>query len=240
MKHIRSAAALTALSALGLGLAATSSVATPVTQSSSTTATTTAATTSTAATTMACKTAQPTRSETPKAAAGLAFSREEERMARDLYAALAAKHGGARVLSVIARSEERHFAAVGALLKAYGIADPSAGRAAGSYAFPELQKLYDGWLAKGSTSLAAAYQVGIELEKRDISDLKANLADATQPGTVAVYGRLLTGSGRHLAAFERAASGSGAMSRPGADSRQGRAQGSWQLRRLQARALRCA
>ncbi len=38
----------------------------------------------------------------------LTFSREEERMARDLYAALAAKYDGAVPMSRITLSEQRH------------------------------------------------------------------------------------------------------------------------------------
>lgn len=133
----------------------------------------------------------------------LQFNREEERLARDLYVALSRVHDGARPMSNITRSEQRHHDALGRLLTRYGISDPSAGRAPGSYAFPELQKLYDGWYARGKTSLKAAYQVGVELEKRDIDDLtKARDADVKR-----VYSNLLSGSENHLAAFQRAASG---------------------------------
>ena len=85
-------------------------------------------------------------------------------MARDLYAALAKIHAGATPMSRITTSEQRHYDAIGTLLTRYGVADPSAGRVAGSYADAELQKLYDDWLARGKASLQAAYQVGIELE----------------------------------------------------------------------------
>ena len=104
-------------------------------------------------------------------ASALSFSREEERMARDLYAALADKYDGARPFSLITNSEDRHFDAVGVLIERYDVKDPSSGKAAGTYAIPALQRLYDGWLAKGSTSLKNAYQVGVELEQRDIADL---------------------------------------------------------------------
>ena len=57
----------------------------------------------------------------------LRFSREEERLARDLYAALAAAHDGARPMSMITRSEQQHYSAVGALLATYHVPDPSNG-----------------------------------------------------------------------------------------------------------------
>lgn len=145
-------------------------------------------------------------------AEGLAFSREEERMARDLYAALAAAHDGARPMSMITTSEQRHFDAVGRLLTRYGVADPSAGRAAGSFAFPEIQALYDDWLARGTADRAGAHQVGVELEQRDIGDLKRLIAQNPPADVQTVYTNLLAGSEKHLAAFQRAASGG---ARPG-------------------------
>ncbi len=176
---------------------------------------------------------------TPELAQLLQFSREEERMARDLYAALAAVHDGATPMSRITLSEDRHFDAVGTLLTTYRVADPSAGRAAGSYAFPELQALYDGWLAKGSASVNAAYQVGVELEKRDIADLEKSLLATTQADVKRVLGNLLNGSQQHLSAYQNASSGTttgmgqgqgrrggtGQSGRPGMGPRSGQAVG---------------
>ena len=148
-------------------------------------------------------------------AAALAFSREEERMARDLYAALAAQYDGARPFSTITRSEQRHFDAIGTLLDQYDVADPSAGKTAGTYAIPAVQALYDGWLKDGKASLDAAYQVGVELEKRDIADLEKTIADDLPADVDAVLGRLLNGSRNHLAAYERAVDGDLGTGTPG-------------------------
>ena len=137
----------------------------------------------------------------------LAFAREEERMARDLYAALAAQYDEARPFSNITRSEQRHFDAIGTLLDQYDVADPAAGKAAGTYAIPAIQDLYDSWIADGKASLDAAYQVGVELEKRDIADLEESIADDLPADVDAVLGRLLAGSRNHLAAYERAVDG---------------------------------
>jgi hypothetical protein len=137
----------------------------------------------------------------------LAFTREEERMAKDLYAALAAAHDGARPMSMITNSENQHFTLVGQLLTQYGLPDPSAGRDPGSYAEPELQKLYDGWLARGKASVNAAYTVGAELEKRDIADLKSASVAGTPTDVQSVYDRLLVASERHLTAYENALAG---------------------------------
>ena len=137
----------------------------------------------------------------------LKFTREEERMARDLYAALAEVHDGARPMSRITNSEQQHFDRVGALLDQYDIDDPSEGLDPGTYAFPALQDLYDGWFEKGKASLDAAYQVGVELETRDIADLEAMIADTDAADVDAVLARLLAASEHHLAAFTAAAEG---------------------------------
>ena len=140
-------------------------------------------------------------------ASALTFAREEERMARDLYAALADTYDGARPFSMITRSEDRHFDAVGVLLDRYDVADPAAGKAAGTYAVTAVQDLYDEWLAEGKASLEAAYRVGVELEQRDIADLEKSIAGDLPADVDAVFGRLLQGSQHHLAAYERAVAG---------------------------------
>lgn len=143
----------------------------------------------------------------PDLATSLQFTREEERMARDLYAALAEVHDGARPMSRITNSEQQHFDRVGALLEQYGLTDPSADLPAGEFAFDDLQDLYDGWLAAGTESLDAAFQVGIALEERDIADLTAMIEDSSVADVDAVLSRLLAASEHHLAAFTAAAEG---------------------------------
>ena len=140
-------------------------------------------------------------------ASALAFSREEGRMARDLYAALADKYDGARPFSMITKSEGRHFDAVGTLIERYDVTDPSDGKAVGTYTIPAIQDLYDGWLAEGKTSLEDAYRVGVELEQRDIADLNKSIAADLPADVDAVLGHLLKGSQNHLAAYQRAVDG---------------------------------
>lgn len=144
-------------------------------------------------------------------AAELAFARDEERMARDLYAAIAEHYDGALPFASITNSEQRHFDAVGTLLDRYGLDDPADGRDPGDFANADIQALYDGWYDRAMTSLDEAYQVGIELEQRDIADLEDILADLdTRDGYAdveRVFTALLNGSQHHLAAFEAAADG---------------------------------
>lgn len=140
-----------------------------------------------------------------QAAEDLQFARGEERMARDLYRLLADHYDGARPFANIVNSEQRHYDVIGTLLKRYGIADPSAGKSAGSYVDPAIQALYDGWKARGLTSWEEALKVGIELEKHDIADLEKLSATSGLPSDVkTAYTNLLSGSRNHLAAFTRA------------------------------------
>ncbi len=132
--------------------------------------------------------------------ATLLSMREEEKLAHDVYVALAAKTGEQAFLK-IAAAEERHGAALERMLTLYGIADPTDGYAVGK--FPTMQKLYDDLVAKGSASRAAAVQVGISIEKMDIADLKAVIAQTDDAALNRVYRSLLAGSQRHLQAFER-------------------------------------
>lgn len=140
-------------------------------------------------------------------ASDLAFSRDEERMARDLYAAIAATYDNAVPFSTITTSEQRHFDSVGVLLVRYGVPDPAAGKAPGTYANAEIQKLYDTLLAQSKTSLAEAYKVGVAVETRDIADVKDSMATATQVDIDRVYGSLLNGSQMHLQSFTDATNG---------------------------------
>jgi hypothetical protein len=138
--------------------------------------------------------------------ADLAFSRDEERMARDLYTLFGQTYDAA-VFDRIAASEQQHFDAVGALLTTYGIADPAVGQPAGTYANADVQKLYDQWKAQGLTSVQDAYAVGVDLEQTDIADLQGILARNTDADAQRVFTRLLAASQHHLDAFTNAVNG---------------------------------
>ncbi|HMM95815.1 DUF2202 domain-containing protein [Phycicoccus sp.] len=144
---------------------------------------------------------------TPAVTAALRFASDEERMARDLYAAIADRYDGALPFSRITTSEQRHLEAVTALLARYGIADPSAGKAAGSYADPTVQKLHDAWWTQAQRSLDDAYDVGVALEQRDIADLEKTIAGDLPSDVDAVLTTLLRASQMHLRAFTAAANG---------------------------------
>lgn len=133
--------------------------------------------------------------------ADLQYMREEEKLARDVYAALGAKWTDAAIFTRIAASEQRHMNAVKVVLDRYGIADPAAGTVAGRFTSSELQKRYDELVAKSSQSLQAALGVGVTIEEADIADLQQALAETGNADLERLYGNLRRGSQNHLRAF---------------------------------------
>lgn len=130
----------------------------------------------------------------------LAAMAEEEKLAHDVYVALATSSGDRR-FTRIAAAETRHLEAVRALLARYGVSDPTAGKAAGVFASERFQQLYRDLVARGDDSREAALAVGREIEKADIADLATATAGVTAPDVRAVYARLTAGSQQHLRAF---------------------------------------
>ena len=122
--------------------------------------------------------------------AGLAYMREEERLARDVYRELGEQYP-VRAFTRIAASEARHTAPVDRLLDRYGVADPADPDVSGVYQNPELQDLYAGLLDRGDDSLVAALKVGIAIEELDIADLKAHMAETKNADLDRVYANLL-------------------------------------------------
>ena len=126
---------------------------------------------------------------------------QEEKLAHDLYTEFAARYDDP-VFDRIAASETRHLEAVRTLLARYGITDPTAGQAAGTFGDPTVQATYADLLAKGVTGEAAALEVGRTVETTDIAHLRAAAEGLTAPDVQRVYQQLLSASQHHLAAFE--------------------------------------
>lgn len=149
--------------------------------------------------------ASPTMSDatlTEAEQAGLLLMREEEKLARDLYVALEERYAHG-VFGRIAQSEQRHMDAVARLLERYDVPDPAAGQPPGAFTAPEIQKLYDDLLARGSQSLVEALRVGALVEEVDIADLREQLEATDRDDIRRVYDNLLRGSRNHLRAFVR-------------------------------------
>jgi hypothetical protein len=131
---------------------------------------------------------------------GLLLMREEEKLARDVYLALA-ELWNLPVFNNIAQSETNHMEAVGSLLDQYGLEDPAATTGQGVFTNPTLQELYDQLVAKGSQSLIDALHVGATIEEIDILDLEEYISKTQREDITFVYNNLLKGSRNHLRAF---------------------------------------
>lgn len=136
---------------------------------------------------------------TPIETKALLYMREEELMARDLYAVLY-DQWKIPVFQMICQSEQVHADAIKRLLEKYGLEDPATG-SAGVFSNRGLQALYTDLRVKGSQSLADAFKVGAAVEEIDILDLQERLADVNQADIRRVFNNLLNGSCNHLRSF---------------------------------------
>ena len=129
----------------------------------------------------------------------LAAMAEEEKLAHDLYVAFGDEYG--TPFTRISNAETRHLSEIRIVLKRYAITDPTAGKAAGTFATASTQQLYDKLLAQGTAGVDAAKTAARLVESTDITDLKAAAAGVTAPDVTQVYKNLLAASQRHLVAF---------------------------------------
>jgi len=132
--------------------------------------------------------------------AGLLFAREEEKLARDVSLALAAKWGH-RAFTNVAAAEQQHMDAVLFLLERYGLADPAAGATPGAFADARLAGLYAALVEKGSASLAEAFAAGATIEDLDLADVGDLLEAADNADVDTLMQNLAKGSRNHLRAF---------------------------------------
>jgi hypothetical protein len=144
----------------------------------------------------ACAAEAPTISDVERG--DLAFVREEEKLARDVYLAIA--DVGGQSFDNVASSEQTHMDRVGDLLDTYGVPDPSLGEA-GRFTNAELGALYGALVARGKASRPAALAVGCEIEELDLHDLEAIRARSSREDVRTSLDELMRGSRNHLRAF---------------------------------------
>lgn len=130
----------------------------------------------------------------------LAYMREEEKLARDVYITLYNKWG-AKIFTNISASEQIHMDGILMLLTKYNLKDPVGSNAVGKFNNPSLQNAYDELVAKGTTSILEAYKVGATIEDLDIFDLKSALLNIDNQDIHFVYDMLTKGSRNHLRSF---------------------------------------
>lgn len=127
---------------------------------------------------------------------------DEEKLAHDLYVALAARYPALTQFARIAQSETQHLTTMRLMLDRYDLADPTAGLPAGDFASDAFDALYDSLLA-GATTSTAALAAGVAVEKADIADLDAARAGLDAPDLAQAYANLRAASEHHLTAFSR-------------------------------------
>ncbi len=132
--------------------------------------------------------------------ADLTFSREEEKLARDVYLALD-DMWGLRVFRNIAAAEQKHMDTILTLLDKYSLVDPVATTPRGVFGNEDLQALYYDLVAQGEESLIAALTVGATIEDLDIQDLLDMMERTDNEDLMTAYQNLVKGSRNHMRAF---------------------------------------
>jgi hypothetical protein len=132
----------------------------------------------------------------------LLYLYQEEKVARDVYAELYDMYG-LRTFDSISNSEQSHMDAVEYLLNEYQIDYSNISDKRGVYQLPELQKLYDTLIEKGSESIINAIEVGATIEDLDIFDLDEMLSKNYDADVDRVLSNLKKGSENHMRAFIR-------------------------------------
>ena len=130
----------------------------------------------------------------------LTFTREEEKLAGDVYTYAYAKYG-LNIFKNIASSEQTHMDRMGDLIETYDLVDPITNDAAGLFNNTDLQDLYATLIARVDESLVEALQVGATIEDLDIKDLNEAIARVTQSDIQSAYEMLKCGSGNHFRGF---------------------------------------
>jgi hypothetical protein len=132
-------------------------------------------------------------------AASLLFMREEEKMARDVYAYLYAKYN-LLVFGNITKSENAHMLAVLRLITAFKVTDNSNNNP-GEFTNVHIKDLYNQLIEMGNLSVIDALKVGVLIEQTDIADLEKELLAVQNASIKTVYTNLMAGSNAHLKAF---------------------------------------
>jgi hypothetical protein len=135
--------------------------------------------------------------------------REEEKLARDVYASLA-KTSKLTIFRNISRAESQHMRSIERLIRSAGANAVPLDDTPGMFVFPEYQQLYTTLIASGTRSPLDALLVGAKIEEMDISDLRGMLTQTTDQQARQVLERLLQGSHNHLRAFAAQLAGRGA------------------------------
>ena len=145
--------------------------------------------------------------------AAVLYMWEEEKLARDVYLALA-DTWQLPIFGNIAGAEQRHMDLVWKLIETYGIVHSFTEDTPGIFVDDSLTQLYTDLVARGEVSLIEALLVGAEIEDMDLYDLYEILDATDNDHLELVFHNLAKGSRNHLRAFVRALSAQDAVYTP--------------------------
>ncbi len=147
--------------------------------------------------------------------AGIAFMREEEKLARDVYDSMYSKWN-TNPFGNIRQSERHHMSEMKKLISIYDLEDPVArmNDKPGSFENSLLKKFYDELITRGSSSLSEAMKAGAFIEEIDLRDLKEQKAKTGNSAIIEVYDYLIMATENHLRAFNRRLSSLGVKYEP--------------------------
>lgn len=153
----------------------------------------------------------------------LAFMREEEKLARDVYIKLSTLYPDHPIFGKIDDSEQRHTEAVRDLIEKYGLADPNTNDNVGVYTGEDygwyFTEKFEELVERASVSELEALYVGAFIEELDMMDINQcpgvivaadnGIDDVSECGLVYtdnadianLYVALLDGSDSHLEAY---------------------------------------
>jgi len=131
----------------------------------------------------------------------LLFTREEEKLAYDVYSYAFEKYG-VSIFQNISRSENQHINSVLQVMEFYQLEDPLNGSTSiGEFTDSSIQDLYSELTSKVDRSLEEAIKVGLLIEDMDIFDLQLAVVSTQKSDLIQLYEKLKCGSENHLRAF---------------------------------------
>lgn len=131
----------------------------------------------------------------------LLFTREEEKLAHDVYRYAFEKYG-LPIFQNIASSESTHVLSVLAVMNSYQILDPlDNSTTPGAFTNLTLKNLYSDLIARVDVSLDESIKVGLLIEEMDIYDLEKAISETDNPRIRTLYANLECGSKNHMRSF---------------------------------------
>jgi hypothetical protein len=127
----------------------------------------------------------------------LLYVSEQEKLARDLYAALS-ETWRLDVFHTTSGSEDIHADALRTLLGRYKLPDPALGLSRGEFSREDLAERYDDLMARGRFSPVEALKAAASVEELEIEDMGARLLHVQAPEIQSVLESVVASDKHHL------------------------------------------